>query len=235
MSFLKQLLNPFIEFDENKKPETVNAPLPQVPAVKPAEVIAHPLITNEQIVGEQQAAAPGSPLREIGDGPLPEHIQYFEKLIDKANKENPIFSGTDYKEFIDAKMDIDDINDENLKYTTAFNILKSSGLDKDKLLATGQKYLNLIGRDLNAFQTAHAQQYKKELQQKETNLKNKAEELQALSQRINVLKSEINQITTEISHSKEKLNNTKKSFLLAGENKQAEIQTELNKISKYFD
>ena len=235
MTFLKQLLNPFIEFDENKKPEAVKEPVPQVPSVKPPEVISHPLISDEQISLKQQSLAPDPPIRGIGDGPLPEHIQYFEKLIDKANNENPIFSGADYKEFIDAKVDIDDITDENLKYTTAFNILKSSGLNKDKLLATGQEYLNLIGRDLNAFQTAHAQQYKKELQQKEQDLKKKAEELQALSQRINVLKAEINQITSEISHSKDKLNSTKNSFLLAGENKQKEIQTELIKISKYFD
>jgi len=235
MSFLKQLLNPFIEFDENKQPGAVKVPVPQVPAVKPPEVISHPLITDEQTSLKRQPVAHDPPVMGIGNGPSPEHIQYFEKLIDKANKENPIFSGADYKEFIDAKVDIDDITDENLKYTTAFNILKNSGLNKNKLLATGQEYLNLIGRDLNAFQTAHAQQYKKELQQKEQDLKKKAEELQALSQRIHILKTEINQITSEISHSKDKLNNTKNSFLLAGENKQKEIQTELDKISKYFE
>ncbi len=99
---------------------------------------------------------------------------------------------------------------------------------------TGQEYLNIIGRDLNAFQSAHAQQYKKEVGQMELLIQKKAEELQAISQRINALKTEINQLTQEISLTKDKLNITKNSFLLAGEKKQKEIQTELQKIAQLF-
>jgi archaellum component FlaC len=167
-------------------------------------------------------------------GPLPEHEQYFERLIEEANAKNPLFQGPDFKEFVDSKVDIDDIQDEALKYKTAYNILKSSGLTKEKLLSTGQEYLNLIGRDLNAFQSAHAGQYQKEVRQKEGLIQKKAEELQALTQRVNVLKAEINQLTQDINLTKDKLNTTKNSFLLAGENKQNEIQTELQKIAQYF-
>jgi hypothetical protein len=70
--------------------------------------------------------------------PLPEHVQYFEKLIDDANRSQPYFQGTDFKEFVDSKLDIDDIQDEALKYRTAYNVLKSTGLSKEKLLATGR-------------------------------------------------------------------------------------------------
>jgi predicted nucleic acid-binding Zn-ribbon protein len=167
-------------------------------------------------------------------GPLPEHQQYFEKLIEEHNARNPLFQGPDFKEFVDSKLDIDDIQDEALKYTTAYNILKSSGLTKDKLLSTGQEYINLIGRDLNAFQSAQALQYKKEVSQKEQLIQKKAEELQTLSQKINALKSEINQLTQDVDLTKDKLNTTKNSFLLAGEKKQKEIQTELQKIARYF-
>jgi archaellum component FlaC len=101
-------------------------------------------------------------------------------------------------------------------------------------MSTGQEYLNIIGRDLNAFQSAHGQQYQKEVRQKELLIQKKAEELQALTQKINALKTEINQITNDINITKDKLNTTKSSFLLAGENKQKEIQTELEKIASYF-
>ena len=167
-------------------------------------------------------------------GPLPEHEQYFEKLIDEANKTDPFFQGADFKEFVESKVNIDDITDEGLKYKTVFNVLKSSGLTKEKLLSTGQEYLNIIGRDLNAFQGAHAQQYKKEVGGKELLIQKKAEELQSLTQRINQLKSEINQLTQDINLTKDKLNTTKNSFLLAGEKKQKEIQTELQKIAGFF-
>ena len=244
MSFLKQLLTPFIEFDEDKEKGLAKQNEPPGPTSTPQiqtvssvdENVQHPLITGsnsnvENIdIAKIPAWSPGGTIAE----PLPEHTQYFERLIDEANKTNPFFHGADYKEFVDSKMDIDDIKDENIKYTTAFNVLKSSGLTKEKLLSTGQEYLNVIGRDLNAFQSAHAQQYKKELGQKELQVQKKAEELQALTQKINALKSDINQLTQEINLAKEKLNTTRNSFLLAGEIKQKEIQAELQKIARFF-
>jgi hypothetical protein len=245
MSFLKQLLTPFVEFDEEKKKEAAkksaptaapSAPQPPItPPVPPADENAqHPLITGNSSNAPAPAPMPHySPSGNI-TGPLPEHVQYFEKLIDEANAKNPLFQGTDYKEFVDSKFDIDDITDEAIKYRTAYNVLKSTGLTREKLLSTGQEYINLIGRDLNAFQSAHAQQYGKEVKQKELLIQKKAEELQALTQKINALKGEINSLTQEINLTKDKLDTTKNSFLLAGENKQNEIQTELQKIAQYF-
>src|SRR5688500_2351585 len=170
MSFLKQLLTPFIEFDEEKKKEPATSadpakapvPAPALPVtLVPEEKVQHPLITdantNTSTADQIPTYSPGGTIA----APLPEHEQYFEKLIDEANTRNPAFAGTDFKEFVDSKVDIDDIADESLKYQTAFNILKSHGLTKEKLMSTGQEYLNIIGRDLNAFQGAHAQQYKK--------------------------------------------------------------------------
>ncbi|WP_233507480.1 hypothetical protein [Adhaeribacter pallidiroseus] len=253
---MKQLLTPFVEFEDDQKkvpaPEnTPPAPVAKPPVVKPAvptpaatpppvkptapvaDVPAqHPLINsnNTPATPPTPTYAPGGTIAT----PLPEHEQYFENLINEANLKHPLFQGTDYKEFVDSKVDIDDIQDEALRYKTAYNVLKSTGLTKEKLLSTGQEYLNLIGRDLNSFQSAHAQQYLKEVKQKEQVIQKKAEELQTLTQRINALKAEINQITQDINRTKDQLNVTKNSFLLAGENKQKEIETELQKIAQYF-
>jgi len=259
MSFLKQLLTPFVEFDDEgkKTPEKGNQPAapaskpvpsatpvqaatplqpatPVAPVISPAvENVQHPLINGSSSVIAANQTPTFSPAGTIA-GPLPEHQQYFEKLIDEANAKNPLFQGTDFKEFVDSKIDIDDITDEQIRYKTAFNVLKSTGLTKEKLLSTGQEYLNIIGRDLNAFQGAQSMQYQKEVRQKELVIQKKAEELQALTQKINALKTEINQITNDINITKDKLNTTKNSFLLAGENKQKEIETELQKIAQYF-
>jgi hypothetical protein len=301
MSFLKQLLTPFIDFSEEEKKKAAaantgsssNQPagkpgqpasspgqasprqgqaassagqpsttpgqatsLPGQPPAKPGpgvsqgpgtsqppgntidqslhENFVHPLVTAAS--GPTQALKQVPVYSQDGTitGPMPEHEQYFEKLITEANAKNPLFQGADYKEFIDSKIDIDDIADEAIKYKTAFNILKSSGLTKEKLLTTGQEYLNVIGRDLNAFQGAHSLQYQKEVRQKEQLIDKKVQELQALTIKLNELKKEINQASSEINLTKEKLNTTKNSFLLAGENKQKEIQTELDKIAHYF-
>ncbi|WP_207423348.1 hypothetical protein [Desertivirga brevis] len=240
MSFLKTLLNPFVEFEEDKNKKDVKGNPPQTPPVIPEKDVTHPLINESDrgtagppVVPMQQQSQPpvGRPTDAM---PFPEHTEYFDALLDKANRENPIFAGPDFKEFIDAKLDIDDITDEQLKYTTAFNILKSAGLNKDRLISTAHEYQSIIGRDLNAFQTAHARQYKEELQQKELDLQKKVEELRQLTQRLNTLKNEINQISQEITVKRDSLNEVRTSFLLAGENKQKEIQLELEKILNYF-
>lgn len=254
MSFLKQLLTPFVEFEDDKNKQQpkenrpVSVPVSATPGVNAtpsatiqppiASVITdanatHPLINS----GSSTLAASQTPTFSAAGTiarPLPEHEQYFEKLIDQANATNPVFQGTDFKEFVDSKIDIDDIQDEAIKYRTAFNVLKSTGLTREKLIATGQEYLNIIGRDMNAFQGAHALKYQKEVRQKEQQIQKKAEELQALTQRINALKTEINQLTQDINLTNDSLNTIKNSYLLAGENKQKEIQTELEKIAQYF-
>jgi hypothetical protein len=254
MSFLKQLLTPFVEFEDDKNKQQPNQKAAAPKAVPsstaatnntgsvnttplapspPGVNVQHPLINGAAASNAAAQVPTYSPSGTI-TGPLPEHAQYFEKLIDDANKTNPLFQGTDFKEFMDSKVDIDDIQDEAIKYRTAFNVLKSTGLTKEKLFSTGQEYLNVIGRDMNAFQGAHSQKYQKEVRTKELQIQKKAEELQALTQRINALKAEINQLTHEISTTKDSLNTVKNSYLLAGENKQKEIQAELAKIAQYF-
>ena len=258
MSFLKQLLTPFVEFDaDNKttppaqtkpltkpaaptpatKPPAPNAPAAKSPAAPPAPVVqqpaTHPLVSPSHPADNAAQVPTFSPSGTIV-APLDEHEQYFEKLIAEANRNLPIFQGTDYKEFVDSKVDIDDITDEALRYKTAFNVLKSTGLTKEKLLSTGQEYLDLIGRDMNAFQAAYMQQYNREVKQKEDLIQQKAIELQKLAQSMNAIKSQINQLTSEIDVTKEQLNTTKNSFLLAGEKKQKEIDAELQKIEQYF-
>lgn len=259
MSFLKQLLTPFVEFDDDQKKEQAKqkpssgssspAQIPQATNVTPVTPAAdqssasatpvanpqHPLINdaNNAVNNNANQIPTYSPSGTIAR-PLPEHKQYFEKLIEEANAKNPLFQGTDFKEFVDSKVDIDDITDEALKYKTAFNVLKSTGLTKEKLISTGREYLNVIGRDMNAFQGAHSMKYQKEVKQKEQLIQKKAEELQALTQKINAIKSEINQLTSDINLTKDNLNTIKNSYLLAGENKQKEIEIELQKIKQYF-
>jgi chromosome segregation ATPase len=234
MSFIKQLLSPFVEFEEdkNKEPVKVTQPVPvQANTSLPEEKAEHPLVTaGNNTPLNADAARQGNSITT----PLPEHRKYFEKLIDDANTNNPLFQGTDYKEFIDSKTDINNITDEETRYKTAFNVLKRTGLTREKLISTAHEYHNMIGRDLNAFQGAHAQKYQQEVRKREQLIQAKAEELQALSAKINALKKEISQASQEMTEIKDKLNLTKNSFLLAGEIKQHEIQTELQKIEKYF-
>jgi uncharacterized small protein (DUF1192 family) len=235
MSFLKQILKPFVEFNDENKTEPPKQDTGQKPGqnkAAPDDNPAIPFTTNASINKplKQFTPLPGTP----NSGVFPEHQKHFEKLIENANMNNPLFQGTDYKEFVDSKVDLDAIPDEATKYRTAFNVLKSTGLTKEKLIATGQEYINIIGRDLNTFQGTHAQQYQREVKQKELLLQKKAEELRALNERIAALNAEIAQVSQEVTQTKDHLNAMRNSFLTAGEQKQVEIYNELQKINQYF-
>jgi hypothetical protein len=246
MSLLKHILSPFVEFEDDKKgaAATGNKPATGAPPApvqnKPLAAEAKPVLGAEY---QQPAVMPGTdaatppPVAPAPGGPvtpLPEHQTYFEKLIEEANVKNPLFEGTDYKEFIDSKTDIDAIQDEATRYRTAFSVLKRTGLTKERLLSTGQEYINIIGRALNSYQSAYAQQYGKDVKQKEDLIQKKAAEMQALNDKINALKGDMKKLSDEISLSKSKLERSKASFLAAGETKQNEIQGELQKIEQYF-
>jgi hypothetical protein len=235
MSFLKQILKPFVEFNDEQKTDPSNQDTGQRPSptsATPDENGAIPFTTNASINKplKQFTPLPGAP----NSGVFPEHQEHFEKLIENANKNNPLFQGTDYKEFVDSKVDLNAIPDEATKYRTAFNVLKSTGLTKEKLVATGQEYINIIGRDLNAFQGTHALQYQKDVKQREQLLQKKDEELRALNERIAALNAEIAQISQEVTQTKDHLNAIRNSFLTAGEQKQVEIYNELQKINQFF-
>ncbi|MEO5999585.1 MAG: hypothetical protein ABIN89_22510 [Chitinophagaceae bacterium] len=229
MSFLKNIMSPFLEFkEEENKPVSKEGSL-QNKRITNLETSSEP--------GKSDISSSTTSSRSTGSsgsGTMGDYQKYFEDLIEEANAKNPIFQGTDFKEFIDSKIDVEAIADEATRYKTAFNVLKRTGLTKEKLVSTGHEYIHIIERDLQGFVNAYAQQYKKDVEQKELLLQKKAEELQAINEKIKSLNQEIKDMSSDITQSKEKLNNNKESFVMAGDNKKKEIEIELQKIDQYF-
>lgn len=236
MSLLKNILKPFVEFkpeDDNHDPskesklqkderkENINSEDNTASAETNIATDA-PSPSNES---SQPASAPAS---------FAEYNKYFENLIEDANAKNPLFQGTDFKEFIDSKIDVEAIGDEETRYRTAFNVLKRTGLTKEKLVTTGQQYIKLIEQDLKGFENAYIQQYKTDVEQKEQLLQKKTQELQALNDKISALNQEMKQMSQQVVQNKEKLNTNKIAFISAGEEKKKEIESELQKIARYF-
>lgn len=232
MSILKSILSPFVEFksDDNKKAESEMAQPAENSKVLP-DVDAAPVTgttaSNNTLPAPASAVSGTSAI-------TPDYQKHFEDLITEANLNNPKFQGTDFKEFIDSKSDVEAIADEGTRYKTAFNVLKRAGLTKERLMSTGKDYINIIENDIKGFESAYTQQYKINVEQKDLLLQKKAAELQELNKRIAVLNQEISQMSQDIVQSKEKLNSNKQSFTMAGEQKKKEIQNELQKIDQYF-
>jgi uncharacterized protein (DUF3084 family) len=219
MSLFKYILSPFVEFNE---PATNTANQPTGNTGNAATVV-----NNGQV--NTPAQSPDGSVDDSRDFKL-----HFNKLIEEANQKNPIFQGADLKEYLDTIAELDTIPDEQAKIKTAFNILKKTGLTKDKLLTTGREYIKLIEHDLAGIEGAFAQQYKNEVELKEQQIQNKTLELEALNKKIKDISSEIGQLTQEITQSKTQLTNNKNQFILAGEHKKSELETELQKINQYL-
>lgn len=231
MSILKNILGAFVEFkDEETGPAKENKA--QTPSNKKIRV------DDDGTSSATAAANTASNSRTSSSAPVmnaaPEYKKHFEDLIEEANTQNPLFQGTDFKEFIESKTDVEAIADEETKYKTAFNVLKRTGLTKEKLVTTGREYINIIENDLKAFEDAFNQQYRSDVEQKEQLLQQKAQELQVLNEKISALNQEMKQMSQQIIQAKEKLTSNKNSFISTGESKKKEIETELQKINQYF-
>lgn len=237
MSFLKNILKPFVEFN----PEDENNAFQQQSKLQQKNVSKEKASTSDNgenvnnIATTSAASYKSSPAAGTAKSAASnDYHTYFENLVEEANAKNPLFQGTDFKEFIDSKIDVEAITDEGTRYKTAFNVLKRTGLTKEKLVTTGQQYMNLIDQDLKGFANAFNQQYQSEVEQKEQLLQKKAEELQSLNEKISTLNNEMKQMSHQIVQNKEKLNTNKNAFLSAGEDKKKEIENELQKIDQYF-
>jgi uncharacterized small protein (DUF1192 family) len=216
MSFLKNILRPFVEFEENKNEGTAK------PSGQAAEATPRKAPAAAARPAGQPAAAPGS------------YEKYFDDLLEEANRTNPLFEGTDFKEFLDSKTDVEAISDEPTRYRTAFNVLKRTGLTKGRLIATAQEYIKIVEQDVKGFEGAFSQQYNAEVQEKERQLQQKAEELQRLHERIAALNEEMKRLSADVLQKKEQLTAKRNSFIQAGENKLNELRSELQKIEQYF-
>jgi hypothetical protein len=223
MSIFKYILSPFVEFTEPDKTgatkQTANVSVTPGSYTAPAESSAsqgqRPLPTDDSNNSDDLAS-------------------HFEKLIEEANQKNPLFQGTDLKEYLDTKVELNTISNEADKIRTAFNVLKRTGLTKDKLLTTGREYIKLIEHDLAGIEGAFAQQYKNDVELKEQQMQAMGQEKQALIEKINTIDRDMAQLVQQISQSKDQLTNNKNQFILAGERKKSEIETELTKINQYL-
>lgn len=234
MSILKNIFGAFVEFKEEEEEAGSTKEIKTQPDQKKINPVNDEETSSATATVNTATTSPATSASISSINAAPEYKKHFEDLIEEANTKNPLFQGTDFKEFIESKTDVEAISDEETKYKTAFNVLKRTGLTKEKLVTTGREYINIIENDLKAFEDAYNQQYKSQVEQKEQLLQQKAQELQVLNEKILTLNQEMKQMSQQIIQSKEKLSSNKNSFISAGESKKKELQNELQKINQYF-
>lgn len=134
MSLLKNILKPFVEFNgEDENEASVKEGNLQRKSIRKEKVSISDNAEDADTNNTSTAAASYKSSQSTAiskSAASNDYHKYFENLIEEANAKNPLFQGTDFKEFIDSKIDVEAIADEGTRYKTAFNVLKRTGAYK---------------------------------------------------------------------------------------------------------
>src|SRR3954447_9298585 len=111
MSLLKNILKPFVDFnagDENEDAEQ-EGKLPQKEMAKDnvSTSVNAAVNTGNTTTTTNASYKPSQATSSAKSAAINDYHQYFENLIEEANAKNPMFQGTDFKEFIDSKIDVE--------------------------------------------------------------------------------------------------------------------------------
>ena len=159
-------------------------------------------------------------------GPAPEMTasekfkNYFDRLFTDSNAPGP-----DYFEFSKMVEAMAAIPDERTKFVTAFAGLSIQGLDKKKLLATTDHYLQILDSDAKNFSATVTRTLNEKVTAKKKEMEDKTRRIQELNNEIAELSKKLEVISTEVKENEEKINANAASY-------QAELQQMRNRISE---
>lgn len=165
----------------------------------------------------------------------------FIKIFEQALKDNNL-EGIDYLEFIKSIATLDGIiEDEKVKFQSAFALLKEKGVSSDKLVSTASFYKSVLTKEESSFQEALEKNLKSKVTARKEgiasikdNIKSKEQKIEALKEEIKKAEVKIKELTTEMEASEAKANETHASFVRAYNFKIQEIDDNIAKIKAYI-
>lgn len=135
---------------------------------------------------------------KINPDDLKKFEDHFDELFEQAD-----LPGPDYKEYSDSLAELDDLKDE-LKFSTAFKVLKSMGLKKDVLLSSIDHYKKIIEDDKKGFINAIENKSNIDIEQT-------TKEIESLENNIKSFQFRLDESKMKLIDAKEKLENLKNS------------------------
>jgi chromosome segregation ATPase len=131
----------------------------------------------------------------------PKFVELLLKAIESSNME-----GFDYLEYKNSLKSIESvIPDENVRYKSAFEMAKTMGLTKAKLIESANHYLSVLKSEESKFKDALNNQKTKQIQ-------GRADQLKSVEKAIEDKKKMIEQLTKEIESSTAQLDTVKKDI-----------------------
>ncbi|HTF21611.1 MAG TPA: hypothetical protein VK658_26210 [Chryseolinea sp.] len=207
--FFKKAMGLFVEFEEAPGKSFSKTTAPPAPPGR----IASPQVLNSEDFDKFE--------------------NHFEKLFDQAN-----LPGPDYYEFMRMNETLElHIKDDKARLAATFASLSIQGLTKDTLIATADRYREIIAEDRAKFERIAVEKSEHEIGSKrnellrlEDSVRNNAEAIQKLTQEINVAQQTINGLKTSISGEEQKLDRNRQGYLVASEAMMMKIDNDIQKI-----
>jgi hypothetical protein len=144
----------------------------------------------------------------------------FTDLLLKAIESNNM-EGFDYLEFKNSLKSIEAvIPDEGMRYKSAYEMAKTMGLTKDKLLQSANHYINILATEDKKFKDALANQKAKQIQGRadqlasvEKAIVDKQKMIESLTKEIEGAKSQLDAVRNEINDAVVKIDTTNQQFV----------------------
>lgn len=166
--------------------------------------------------------------------------KFVDILLNAMNKEN--LDGVDYLEFKQSLKSLDGvIEEEETKFKSAFAMGKTMGLSKDKLLKSGQHYMDVLEKEKQKFQVTYDKRKAEQIQHKEEGITKLTKGIEARKKQILALQKEIEKYEAALAKEKSSINvshgklvATKGAFDASYDYIVSKIKTDFENIKKYI-
>jgi chromosome segregation ATPase len=148
--------------------------------------------------------------------------------------------GFDYLEFKNSLRSIEGvIPDEGMRYKSAYEMAKTMGLTKEKLIQSATHYVNVLATEDKKFKDALANQKSKQIQSRadqlgsiEKSIQDKQKTIEQLTKEIETSKSQLEAIRNEINEAVVKIDTTNQQFVASYNLVYGQIQEDIQKIKQ---
>lgn len=187
---------------------------------------------------------------EIGSNPTTKtvfssddkEVGFNEKHIEllMSALENNNIDGFDYLEYKNSLLSISSvITDESMRFKSAYEMAKTMGMDKKKLLDSANFYLNILSGEQKKFMDALENQKARQIETRvntignlEKNIAEKKKMIENLNNELESISGQMLKLKQEINEEVQKIETTNKQFLASYNHVTGQITGDIEKINQ---
>ncbi|HPQ21987.1 MAG TPA: hypothetical protein PK147_09065 [Saprospiraceae bacterium] len=222
---LKKLKSLFVVEDENQQ----NQAAPDVEKTEPT--IPSTSGNNKQV---QQN------IEYDSDSSTPPNQRFVDILL-KAIEANNL-DGFDYIEFKNSLHSLSKMNmDEPTRYKSAYAMAQTMGTSVDKLVQSGNHYLDVLAKEHNKFQNAVKNQLdsqvngrKQQITELKSSIESKKKKIAELQKEIEQESKQLDELNNDLTSAAEKVKSTENSFNHAYDSVVKQIKNDIQQMNNYL-